>query len=165
MEQGLAALGIDVRSIVFQLINFAILFWILQRFAFRPLLKILKDRQEKISESLQMASEVSKSKEEAKRQQKLVVLKARQEAEKIVQQATLQSKTIIADAEAKAVSQVQKMKDAAQQEIQRDVIAAQSGLRQQAIGLVLQATKKVIGEKLVADHDEEFITKALDEAI
>ncbi len=46
MAQGIAALGIDGWAILFQLVNFAILFWVLQRFAFRPLLKILQERQQ-----------------------------------------------------------------------------------------------------------------------
>lgn len=163
--QGIAALGIDIWSIVFQLINFAILFWVLQRFAFKPLLKVLRDRQEKITESLQAASRASQEKEEAEKRQKELLAKARKDAEVIVQQAKEHSSAIIVDAQAKAEMDAQKIKAAAQEAIQRDVVAAQAGLKKEATKLVIQATSQVIGETLDSKKDEALIKKALDQAL
>ena len=160
--QGIAALGIDGWAIVFQLINFGILFWVLQRFAFRPLLKVLKDRQEKIAESLRAASEASRAKSNAEKQQRALLAKAREDAERIVQQAKDHSKGILTEAQEKALAQAQRIKDAAHQEIERDIITAQAELRDQATRLVVQATERLIGEKLNEVQDQKLIIKALD---
>ena len=165
MAQGIAALGIDVWAIIFQLINFAILFLLLQRFAFRPLLKILKDRQQKIAESLHTASQVSEIKKDTEKEQKMLLVKARKDAEDIVQQAKEYASKLIDDAKVKAELEVEKEKEAAQQEIARDISAAQAGLRTQAARLVIQATGKIIGETLNQERDEALISRALDEVL
>ena len=41
---GLGALGINLSALLFELINFAILFWILKRFAYQPILNALEQR-------------------------------------------------------------------------------------------------------------------------
>lgn len=163
--QGIAALGIDIWSIVFQLANFAILFWVLQRFAFKPLLKVLKDRQEKITESLHAASLASQEKAKAQERQKELLAEARKDAQRIVQQANEHSSAIIVDAQLKAEMDAQKIKAAAQESIQRDVVAAQAGLKKEATNLVIQATSHVIGETLDSKKDEALIKKALEQAL
>src|SRR5688572_8856669 len=66
---GLGAIGIDGKALVFQLINFAILLFVLKKVAYKPILKALGDRQKKIDESIKAAAEIERSRQEIAEEQ------------------------------------------------------------------------------------------------
>ena len=53
-------LGIDVKLVIAQLVNFFILLYVLKRFAYKPVLKILEDRERKIEKGLKDAQSAEK---------------------------------------------------------------------------------------------------------
>lgn len=57
MEELIKSFGINWKLLTAQVVNFAILFWLLKRFAYSPLLGVLKQRESKIREGLSMAKE------------------------------------------------------------------------------------------------------------
>ena len=55
---GIAALGIDLKILIAQLVNFLLLYFLLSKFAFGPLGKILEERRKRIEESEKRAQEI-----------------------------------------------------------------------------------------------------------
>lgn len=159
------SLGIDIRSIVFQLINFGILLWILQRFAFRPLIQVLQDRKEAIEESLRTADELDLAKAEMEKTRQSLIAQARQESDVIVQQAKQVAEDIVSKAHDKAAQQTDAMKKRAEQEIEQQVVQAQSAMKSEVANLVVMATEKIIKKKLDPVQDEALITQALYEKV
>src|SRR3972149_3295968 len=93
-------------QLLFQIVNFGILIFLLNRFLYRPILKIVEDRNKKIEDSLKAAEATLKEKEKINELKKLAVVEAEKEAVKIVEaakhQADLSGKQILSEAQAEA---------------------------------------------------------------
>ncbi len=158
----LSKLGINWKLLIAQLVNFAILFYILKRFAYQPIIKILNERTKKIEKGLKDTEEAKRRLQEIAEQEREILNRARAEAQKIivkaeevgqenkenlVNQARLQAERIIA--EAKAEIELEKAK------MLREVKA-------EVAQLVISATEKVLGEKIDEKKDREIINKSLE---
>jgi F-type H+-transporting ATPase subunit b len=76
-----SALGLDLRIFIAQFINFAILVFVLYRFAYNPILKLLDERKEKIKRGLEDAEAAAKALAEASEEKKHILAAANKEAE------------------------------------------------------------------------------------
>jgi len=56
----LSSLGIDLKILLAQLVNFGILIFLLSKFLYKPVLKMLDQRKKKIAESIKKAEEIEK---------------------------------------------------------------------------------------------------------
>lgn len=157
----LGKLGIDWKLLIAQIINFFILLYVLKRFAYKPVLKLLEDRKKKIEKGLKDTEEahrklteiVQKEKEilnEAHKKAQVVLKKAedlaRKNKEEIALEAKTQAEKIIADAKVSIESEKTK--------ILREV-------KSKVAELVVLATEKVIGEKIDEKRDRELIEKSI----
>ncbi len=106
MEQLIEAFGIDVKGITVQIINFIILMGLLSYFLYKPVLKLLQDREDAIKQGIADAEAAAAAKAEADTERKAVVAQAHKEAEEVntraKQAAGEKSNEIIAAAEDKA---------------------------------------------------------------
>ncbi len=59
-DSPLAALGVDARSLIFQLLTFVLVFLVLQRFAFKPISRLLAERRKTIDEGVRAGQELAK---------------------------------------------------------------------------------------------------------
>ncbi len=114
MEQLIEAFGIDVRLIIIQVINFGILMAILTYFLYKPVLKMLKDREDTIAKGIADAEAAGKAKAEATEEKNTIIATANKEAEAMTarakEHASVRGDEIVADAQKKAE---QVVKDAA----------------------------------------------------
>ena len=83
MESLIQAFGIDLRLIVIQIINFAVLAAALSYFLYKPVLKLLKDREDKITQGMSDAEQAAKAREMAEEDRKVVLKEAHKEAEEV----------------------------------------------------------------------------------
>jgi len=160
-ETGLASLGLDVRSLIFQVVNFAVLALVLYRFAFRPLLRVLEKRQRTITESLKSAADIERTKEEAAASAQQIVQTARQQAEAIITRSTQEGSHLREQAQAAGEKAAAELMTRAEASIIQKVAAARTQLKRETLGLVAAATKRVLGEKLDDEKDQALITAAL----
>lgn len=148
MEQLIEAFGIDVRLITVQIINFVILLGLLSYFLYKPVLKVLNDREEKIKQGISDAEAAAASKAEADTERKEIVAKAHHEAEEVNSRAKVaaEAKTaeilseaeekaagVISSAEQKGVDIQNKARKESEDEIAKlAVLAAEKVLRKEA---------------------------------
>ena len=111
MEQLIQAFGIDVKGITVQIINFIILMGLLSYFLYKPVLKLLQDREDTIKQGIADAEAAAAAKADADTERKAVVAEAHKEAEEVnaraKQAAGEKSNEILGAAEAKAASVIQ----------------------------------------------------------
>jgi F-type H+-transporting ATPase subunit b len=111
MEQLIHAFGIDARLITIQVVNFGILMALLSYFLYKPVLKVLAERQEKIAQGVKDAEEAGQAKAEATEEKKLVIAAANKEAEAMTarakEHAVVKADEILAAAQMKS-EQVEK---------------------------------------------------------
>ncbi len=113
MDEIINAFGIDTRLIIIQIINFAILMAALGYFLYTPVLKLLREREEKIAEGLRDAELAKAAKAEAESEKQGVLAAAHRDAAAVSARATdtaaRQASEIVESAQAKAA---QLIKDA-----------------------------------------------------
>ncbi len=87
MEQLIQAFGIDVKLIVVQIINFTILVAVLSYFLYKPVLKLLAEREEKVRQGIKDAETAARALSEAEGEKQTVLATAHKEAEAIAKRA------------------------------------------------------------------------------
>jgi len=161
---GLAGLGINLPTLLAQIINFAILFGLLYLVAYKPIMRVLDARSRKIKESMEQTEFI---KEEAAR--------AEQEAEKRIEAASKEGQEVIARAirtgeEVRQQTQQEARQEAesliarARTEIQQERDDAIDELRKEFADLTILAAEKVIERSLDKDAHRQLIDKVLEES-
>lgn len=161
---GIGSIGLNAGSLLFQLINFAILFWILKKVAYKPILKVLEDRRKRIEESLKMAQQIEDNQKRLAEEQAEALKKARVEAAEIVAKTRTEAAEILKEAEIKALKQAEKLVEQAESKLEQDVENARKGLKREVAGLVVAATEAVLEEKVDSAKDETLINRAVSRA-
>lgn len=156
------ALGLNVKILIAQLINFAILFFILYRFAYKPILAILHERQERIEKGIKDSESASKKLEEISRQEKKVLSDAREEAHRIIKlaedTANKNKDDIITSAKEESLRIIAETKKQIEQE-KRQMF---DEVRKEISVLVIKATEAVLHEKIDETKDRELIRNAVE---
>ena len=147
MESLLQAFGIDARLIVVQIINFVVLAGLLSYFLYKPVLKVLADREERIKQGILDAEEAAQAKARAQEEKQVVLSAAQKEAAEIDARAKAHAETkeaeIVAQAHDKASHIV---KDAESKSIQLKEQALKESEAEIA-KLAILAAEKVINER------------------
>ncbi len=147
MEEIIEAFGIDQRLIVIQIVNFGILMAVLGYFLYRPILKLLKEREEKIAQGLKDAESAALAKAEADTEKQAVLSLAHKEAEAVGERAKssakLQETEIVSAAQAKAASI---LKEAEVKAEQAKIVAVKASEKEVA-QLAVLATEKLLREQ------------------
>ncbi|MGD9896607.1 MAG: F0F1 ATP synthase subunit B [Candidatus Methylacidiphilaceae bacterium] len=154
MGDALVQLGIDWPRFIAQTINFAIVLWVLNRFAYRPVLRLLEERRARIAESLQNAERIQKELAAAEEARREILLKANEQASRLVaeaeQTARQQGERLLKEAAEESERILAKARAHAEQE-QRESRAV---VRREVGELVLALTAKVSG-KVLSPEDQE----------
>ena len=160
-SSGIGALGIDGKALVIQLITFVLAFLVLQRWAFKPILKILNERRETIDKGVQLGDEMQKEKASFEARVAKALSDARNQADEVVSGAQSQARAAIHAAEEKAREKAEGIIAEAQERIDQDTKRARQKLEKELVGLIAETTEAVIGEKVDASKDAALIDRAL----
>ncbi|EKE11158.1 MAG: hypothetical protein ACD_15C00133G0009 [uncultured bacterium] len=154
-------LGINGKLLVAQIINFLILLFVLHKFAYGPVVKMLETRTKKIEKGLKDAQESQKKLEEISEKEQAVLVEARKQAQEIIKKseesAILQAQEIVVSAK----KQSQKILETAQKQIEQEKVKILAEVKAEVTGLVVMATEKIINEKLDETKDGELIRKSI----
>jgi F-type H+-transporting ATPase subunit b len=141
-------LGIDGRWFLSQLVNFIVLLIILQRFLYKPMLKMLTDRQERIRESMDYAERVKKEAERAERDYAKRVDAADQEAAAIITAARQMAKDEAEKIMAAARVDAERLMQQEKQKVEYERKRAMDDARKDVEDLALKAAERVLGSVL-----------------
>ncbi len=161
MEELIKTFHIDWTLILAQLVNFAIVLFVLYKFAYGPVLKMMTDRTEKIEKGLKDSEAAHKKLAEITEKEKEVLVEARKAAQEIVAKAeavALKNKEEIV-VEAKA--QAEKILSDSAKKIEQEKALMFAEIKSQVAELVVAATGKIIAEKIDTVKDADLIAKAI----
>ncbi len=162
-EGGVAVLGLNAGALLLQIATYVIVFLILKKYAFGPIVKTLDDRRSKIEEGLETADKMADAKVELEEHKEKVLTEARKEAAKIVAESKKESTDLITAAETKAQAKADQIVADAKAKVTDDIAEAQKGLSKQLASLVRQATEKVLRAKLDDKADAALVEQATKE--
>jgi len=163
LEGILDALNIRLIQILTQLVGFLIVFGLLSKLLWKPILNIMDEREKEVKDNLDSAEQARAEGEKMKQEYKQRLDKAEQEAqEKVaegVKKGNEQADQIISEARAQADDEKKK----ALRSIQDEAAKAKSELRDLTVGLSLDIASKILDEKVDKDKHEEMVKKFLTE--
>lgn len=132
---GAAAGGFPVIDSLFQLLSFVILMWLLKKYAWAPLMKVMKDREEHIANEIDQAEAAKKEAKELLQQQQEMLKKARQESHTFIENAKKQAEVQKEEIIQAAREEAERHKEAARLEIQQEKENAVAALKEQVASL------------------------------
>ncbi len=144
----LASLGINPIAVIWHTVNFLLLLLILQRFLYKPILRMLDERSNRIRENLTHAEQVRGETERLKREAEEILSNTFKEAQDILARRQREAEQILAEARQVAREEAQLLLTQAQAEIAQDRDKAFAELRGQIADLVVLAAAKVISRSL-----------------
>ena len=160
---GITELGINIPSTIAYLINFVILLGILILFAYKPLLRVLDQRSERIRESLEAADrarEEATSSHEAIEEQ---LNEARREGQRLLDQSREAADRFRGEEMDRARQEAESFVGRARSDIQRERDAAIQEVRANFGDLAITAAERVIRRSLDRQAHEELIAQVLEE--
>lgn len=156
------ALGLDLRILLAQFINFAVLIFVLYRFLYTPLLEMMAKRRKTIEDGVKRAQEADTILATAKQQAEEIVLTARREVKGILADAQVTAKKLESAIVEKAKQQAKEIVARAEKQSEEERAGTAQRLKGQIADLVALATQKVVEGKLDASADRAFIEQVIE---
>lgn len=157
----LAKLGIDGKLLLAQAINFAVLFWVLRRFAYQPMLDFLEKRATRIEQGLKDAEAAKAKLGEMEEKEKSVLLQARTEAKNIIALAETAAKKRDAERALETEARVKQLLSEAEMKIREEKEKAMASAKAEIGALVMLSVEKILREKVDVAKDKELLEKVI----
>lgn len=158
-----AALGLNVKILLAQLVNFAILLFVLWKFGYQPMMTFLDERREKIEAGVKHAEDAQRRLAEIAEQEKAVMKEAQAQAAALIDKTNAnleeRKKAMMEQAKAEIAAVVQKTKD--DLAVERKI--AMKYIKQETADLIIASMEKILSEKLDAKIDKAYIEKTVKE--
>ncbi len=161
MEELIKTFHIDAKLMIAQLVNFAIVLLVLYKFAYKPILKILNERTEKIEKGLKDAEEVGRKVVEIENREKEMIVEAKKEAQQIILEAEKNGNKIKDEMVAEAKVKIDNTVEEAKRKIESEKSKMIQEVKAEISGLVISATEKILGEKIDPAKDKKIIEEAI----
>lgn len=146
-------LGVSLYNLIFQAIGFAVLLFVLARFAYRPLLRILDERRDRAQEIVEKSDQIKKDLSETEARTRGELEKARTEAQGIIAEARATRDRIVGEARDAAAAAAAAENERARAELAREREQAVAQLRRETADLAIAAATRVIGRELSTNKD------------
>jgi len=147
---------LDPGLFIWTIITFLILCYVLAKFAWKPLIKMLDDRENMIKGSLEDAKKAKMELERLSEESEAITLKARSEAQSILAESKAAAEKVKDDIIAKSKEQAIKIRDDAQKQIQVEKDKAISDIKQEVVNLTISVAEKLI-KKNLSDLDNKSL--------
>ena len=156
-------LGLNFPSLIIFLVNFLILLGILYLFAYKPILRVMDQRSDKIRESLEAADRAREDAARSQQDTQQQLNEARTEGARLLEQAREMAERYRAEERDRARQEAEAFVVRAREDIQRERDAAIQEVRSHFADLAIAAAEKVIERSLDRDAHSELIANVLEE--
>ena len=156
--------GLDLTKFVVQLIAFLVFIFLLWKYASKPIVKVLDERQERVRESIQAAADMEAKMQAAAVRNEEVLAEARQDAQAILVQARESGDAIVDRAREEASKQSDEYMERAQATLRAETEQARQELRREVGNLAVSAASKIVQKELDPEAQTQLIEATLSEA-
>jgi F-type H+-transporting ATPase subunit b len=151
----------SIGLIFWMTLTFLVVFFLLKKMAWKPILKSLKDREQSIQTALDSAE---KAKEEMKALQasnEAILMQARNERDTLLKEARETKDSIIAEAKNKAQTEADKIMQSTRDAIQSEKVAAMDEIKNQVAKLSIEIAEKIIRTELSSDEKQKALVNTM----
>lgn len=145
----------SIGLIFWTLVAFLIVFFILRKFAWKPILHSLDERERTISDSLATAERVKAEMAQLKNENEALMAQAREERANMLKEAKEIRDRMINDAKEQAKAEAARIMAETQNSIEQQKMAALTDVKNQVGNLVIEVAEKVLRRELSAKEQQE----------
>ena len=160
-----SALGINIPGLITQIVSFVVLFALLYKVAYGPIVKRLDQRSKRIEESLETAQRVKEDAARSEEEMQKQLAQARTEGQAMIAQARDAADRFREEELSRARQEIEAQRTRAQADIQRERDAAMEELRGEFAGLALRAAERVVERSLDEKTHRKLIDRVLEESV
>ncbi len=161
MESLISTFHVDLKLFIAQLVNFAIVFSVLYFFAFKPLVKTMAERTERIDKSLKEADEIEKKLSLTEKDREEIISLAKKQANVIVEEANKRGEEKRNEALIKAKEEIGQVINAEKEKLNRDKAETLKEIKKDVAELVAITVEKLLNDKMTSAKDAEVVKKML----
>lgn len=161
---GLANLGINLPTLLAQIINFIILFGLLYLVAYKPLMRMLDARSRKIKESMEQTEYIKQQAAHAEEEVKKQLEAAGKEGQEVIARAVRTGEDVRQQTQQEARQEAEALIVRARMEIQQERDEAIDELRREFADLTILAAGRIIDRSLDKKAHRQLIEKVLEES-
>ncbi len=151
----------DLGLFFWNLLAFLIVFFLLRKFAWKPILSSLKTREQGIADALSTAERVKAEMAQLKSENEALLARAREERAQMLKEARDTKDKIINEAKDQAKLEASKIITDAQAAIEQQKMAALTDVKNQVGNMVIEISEKILRRELSAKSEQESYIKRL----
>ncbi|MBM4159727.1 MAG: F0F1 ATP synthase subunit B [Ignavibacteria bacterium] len=148
---------------VWTIATFVVLVLVLSKYAWKPLLKVLQEREDGIRQALEQADRARSEAADLAKQNEKNLAQAEEEYQRIIREGKTLADKLREEIVVKARQQAQREIQQVKEEIQRDIDAARQQLRVEVADLAIQAAGKILDETLDAQKHRKLVDNFLNQ--
>ena len=147
--------------VFWMIVTFSVLLFILKKYAWKPILKAVKTREDNIDNAISQAAKVQAEMAQLKNDNEALLTKAREERATMLKEAKDIKDKMISDAKDLAKAEANKIIVDAQAAINHQKMAALTDIKNQVGNLVIEVSEKVLRKELSNKAEQENFIKQL----
>ena len=151
------ALGINLGYLLIQIIAFVVIYVLLTRFVFDPLIAVLRDRRTRIQRGLEDAEKAANARMNAEAEAEKVLQQARNEAQGLIEEARGRGEEVAQQVEQDARAEAENIRSEARQAAQAERDVQLAGLRGQVAAISIAVAQQLIGASLNETQQQALI--------
>lgn len=152
---------VDIGLLFWMTLTFGTVLFILGKFAWKPIMKMLHEREDSIEKALNAADEAKKEMLKLKAGNEQLLLEAKEERDALLRDARKVKEAIIDEARLKANEEANRIIENARESIQYEKMAAINELKNQIASISIEIAEKLIGQELVDKEKQHLLTEKL----
>ena len=154
----------DFGFIFWMVLAFGIVFFFIAKFAFPVIGKALKNREQKIAESLEQAERIHEEMQTIQAKNEELLKKAREEREEMLNEARISRDKIIEEAKTKAKEETNRLVESAKETIENERKAAMTDIKNEIANISIKVAEKILEKELSTDEAQmKYINEIIKE--
>jgi F-type H+-transporting ATPase subunit b len=150
----------DIGLLFWMLVSFSIVLFLLKKYAWKPILNSLKERENSIAEALNSAKRAKEEMATLKSENEKLLMQARIEREAILKEARDAKDSIIVEARSRATIEADRLLQIAREGIQNEKMAAIIELKNQVATLSIDIAEKILKEELSSPEKQKQLVQS-----
>jgi len=156
-------LGINLGFFIFQLLNFSVLFFLLAKFVWPRVVKMLDERAERIARGLEDARAAEEARENAERERDRLLAQARAEGQRIIEEARQRGEEQLRQMQREAASEAEELRAQARAQAEEERNRILADTRDQIVALAIAAAERLIGDTLDEKRQKALVKRFFSE--
>jgi len=147
----------EIGLIFWMLLTFLVVLFLLRKFAWKPILKFISDREESIENTLKSAEKAKEEMAALKLSSESILKEAAGERDKMLREARDIKDKIVSEAKAQAQEEAKKVMAQAMESINKERETAFIELKEQVAGLAMEAATRILKHELSNKEKQESL--------